>query len=291
MIVVIFKTLLKQTMHLYLQTENYAPWLAPYAYGIVLFGIVFFLFRVYENWYASKFNQPLFRNYWIYKRLSTSQKIILQDNFPFYAKLSKRDKRQFEHRTANFIANKDFVGRDALEITEEMTVLIAALGCMLSFGRRNYTYSLFDFVLVYPAGFYSALNDKYRLAEFNPREKAFVLSWKDFRESLELKSGIYLGIREFMLAMQLEAKLNRDIDSVRFNKQFQNILKLLTDQELKSKLEKSIYFRKGFTNQFEFMGILGEYFFDAPEEFQADFPQLYDSTKKLLNFNFVEYCK
>ncbi len=215
-------------MH-FLKPEAYAPWLAPYAYGVVLLGFAFFLFRVFENLYASSFDKPLYRHYFVYKKLSHSNLRILENEFIFYNKLSEKHKKQFQHRVAQFISEKKFVGRNDLIITEQMKVLIAAVGCMLSFGRKNYSYSLIDFVLIYPAEFFSTVNKNYHKGEFNPREKALVLSWKDFEEGFAISNdNLNVGIHEFMHAMQLEAKRSRDLDSVRFAKQFQNILKQLT---------------------------------------------------------------
>lgn len=116
--------------------------------------------------------------------------------------------------------------------------MIASLACMLSFGRKNYEFALVDYILVYPGEFYSAINDRYHKGEFNPREKALVLSWKDFEEGYQITNDKRnLGIHEFMHAMQLESKSSRDLDSNRFAKQFQNILKRLTHPEIKAKLE------------------------------------------------------
>ncbi len=278
-------------MLFFLSNEVYAPWLAPYAYGIVILGFAFFLFRVFENSYASFFSKPLMRNYFIYKKLSKTQLAILSKEFPFYAKLSDKHKREFEHRVANFIAKKKFIARDSLAITEQMIVLIAAIGCMLSFGRRNYTYSLIEYILVYPKEFYSTVNKNYHKGEFNPRERALVLSWKDFEEGFLISNdNLNVGIHEFMHAMQLEARKSRDIDSARFTKQFQKILKQLTKQEVKDKLNKTEFFRAyAFTNQYEFMAVLAEYFFESPKDFKRIFPDIYDYTKKILNFNFGGY--
>ena len=93
-----------------------------------------------------------------------------------------------------------------------------------------------------------------------------------------------------MHAMQLESKNSADIDSTRFSKQFQNILQRLTEQEVKDKLDATQYFRDyAFTNQYEFMAVLAEYFFESPKDFKSHFPEIYDSTKKLLNFRFAGY--
>ena len=129
------------------------------------------------------------------------------------------------------------------------------------------------------------------MGEFNPKGKALVLSWKDFEEGYDISNdNRNLGIHEFMHAMQLEAKRGSDGDSDRFEKQFQNILKQLSKPEIKDKLIDTRYFRDyAFTNQYEFMAVMAEYFFESPKEFKKLFPELYEYSKKLLNFNFVNY--
>ncbi|MCG2418227.1 zinc-dependent peptidase [Aequorivita sp. F47161] len=272
-------------------SEVYAPWLAPYAYGIVLLGFLLFLFRFFENLYAAQFNKPLFRHYFIYKKLSAVQLSILTTEFNFYNLLTKKQKQQFEHRVAHFISEKRFIGRDNLIVTERMSVLIAAVGCMLSFGRKNYSYSLINVVLIYPDQFFSVINNNYHKGEFNPKEKALVFSWSDFENGFKITNdNLNVGIHEFMHAMQLEAKTSRDLDSLRFSKHFQNILKQLTLQNVKDKIDKTAFFRAyAFSNQYEFMAVLAEYFFESPTEFKSQFPKIYDYTKKLLNFNFAQY--
>ena len=274
-----------------LQPDESISWMAPYAYAIVLLGFGFFLFRVFENWYADYFDRPFYRHLFVFRRLSKPQLQVLAQEIDFFQRLKKSEKRQFEHRVATFIAEKKFVGRDGFQITDRIKVLIASLACMLSFGRKNYEFALVDYILVYPGEFYSAIKDRYHKGEFNPREKALVLSWKDFEEGYQITNDKRnLGIHEFMHAMQLESKSSRDLDSNRFAKQFQNILKRLTHPEIKAKLEDTQFFREyAFTNQYEFMAVLAEYFFEAPQEFQKLFPDLYTATKKMLNFRFAGY--
>jgi Mlc titration factor MtfA (ptsG expression regulator) len=278
-------------MILLLQVDENISWMAPYAYSIVLLGFSFFLYKVFENWYASAYNRPLFRNFFIFRKLSRLQLDILANDFVFYKKLSEKHKKQFEHRVASFISEKKFVGRDGLVVTERMQVLIAAIGCMLSFGRRNYEYALIEFILIYPKEFYSTINDNYHKGEFNPRGRALVLSWKDFEDGYKVTNdNLNLGIHEFMHAMQFEAMQSKDVDASRFVKQFQNILLQLTNIELKEKLDETRYFRAyAFTNQYEFMAVLAEYFIESPKDFKTHFPKLYSHIQKLLNFNFAGY--
>jgi|TARA_R110002110_G_scaffold200241_1_gene410927 Mlc titration factor MtfA (ptsG expression regulator) len=278
-------------MILLVQADENISWMAPYAYSIVLLGFFFFLFRIFENWYASANSKPLFRHYFIFRKLSISQLEILNNEFGFYKKLSEKNKKQFQHRIATFNSEKKFIGRDGLVVTERMQVLIAAVGCMLSFGRKNYEYSLVEFILIYPEEFYSRINDTYHKGEFNPRERALVFSWKDFEDGYKIADDNFnLGVHEFMHAMQLESMRSKDADASRFSKEFQGILLQLTNVELKEKLDETHYFRAyAFTNQYEFMAVLAEYFIESPKDFKIHFPKLYDHTRKLLNFEFAGY--
>ena len=274
-----------------LQSYNDYTWLAPYGYTIVLAGFLFYLFRLVEGFYATTFDKPMFRNYLVYKKLTPSQITILTKDFSFYNSLSNKHRLQFQHRVSSFISDKEFIGRENLQVNERMKLLISAIGCMLSFGRQNYKYALIDHVLIYPGEFYSTVNKDYHKGEFNPKGRALVVSWKDFEEGYQISNdNMNLGIHEFMHAMQLETKQGSDGDSDRFEKQFQNILKQLTKPEIKDRLISTRYFREyAFTNQYEFMSVMAEYFFESPQEFKKQFPELYGYTKKLLNFNFLEY--
>ena len=278
-------------MMLFLQNYNDYTWLAPYGYSIVFAGFSFYLFRLSENFYATTFDKPMFRNYLVYKKLSVTQLSTLTEEFSFYNSLTEKQKLQFQHRVSSFISDKEFIGRENLQVTERMKVLISAIACMLSFGRQNYKFNLIDHILIYPNEFFSAVNNDYHKGEFNPQGKALVISWKDFEEGYQITNdNLNLGIHEFMHAMQLEAKQGSDGDSGRFEKQFQNILKQLTKPEIKDKLISTRYFREyAFTNQYEFMAVLAEYFIESPKEFKKQFPELYSYVKKLLNFNFSDY--
>jgi MtfA peptidase len=270
--------------------EN-VTWLAPYAYTIVFLGFAFFLFRVFENWYSDRYDRPFYRHLWVFRKLKPAQLVILESEFEFYSLLTGKEKLQFQHRVARFISDKKFVSRGPLEVTDRIKLLIASVGCMVAFGRKNYEYNLIEYILIYPEEFYSNLNNSYHKGEFNPRERALVLSWKDFEYGYQITNDkSNLGIHEFMHAIQLESKNSLDIDSNRFSKQFQKILKQLTQEEVRAKLDETKFFRDyAFSNQYEFMAVLAEYFFEAPMELKKEFPDIYDATKKLLNFRFAGY--
>ena len=83
----------------------------------------------------------------------------------------------------------------------------------------------------------------------------------------------------------------RDISSTIFSDSFKELTDLLTNKEqLRKALIKSKYFRQyAYTNQFEFLAVVIETFIESPEEFKSHFPEVYDKTKQMLNFDFAGY--
>lgn len=270
------------------QTGEYT-WLVFIGIGLTICWMLYILFRIMETKYAQRTNKLLYRDMFLFRTLSRKQKEFLSKNFSFYTSLNQRQKRRFEHRVATFIKQKEFIGRDGFVVTQEVKLLIAAVGCMLTFGRKHYAYNLIENILIYPEPFYSAINESYHKGEFNPRQKALVLSWPDFEHGYRITDdNLNLGIHEFMHALQLDARHSTDLDALRFEKQFRLIFDRLKDKDLRDRLDEVKYFRAyAFTNQYEFMAVLAEYFFESPVDFKTHFPKVYAHTKVLLNFDFA----
>lgn len=277
-------------IYLSFKPEPFAPWLAPYLLAFVVLGILLYVFRIFESWYVKRHNKPLYKHLWVYKKLTQNQLGLLKNEFPFYQNLSKKQQRQFQHRLSNFLSKKEFLGREGFGITEHIKVLIGAQACMLSFGRKNYSYKLIDYIIVFPDVFSSGLSES-RKVEFNPKEKALALSWNHFvaGQKLNLPEKRNLLVFQFMQALHLEARVNNDNDSNRLENQFQNILRHLTEPGVKEELESGILKYHPFSNEFEFLGVLAEIFFEAPKVFQLESPMLFEHVKHLLGFDFEHY--
>jgi Mlc titration factor MtfA (ptsG expression regulator) len=224
--------------------------------------------------------------------MSSNQKSILKNNFNFYNTLAQKEKKQFEHRTVKFIEDKTFIGRDKLIINDEIKVLISATAVMLTFGFRDFYIGLIDKIFVYPQSFYSKTNDDYHKGEFNPKLKSLVLSWEDFKLGYNIgDDNLNLGIHEFAHAIHLNSIKERDVSSTIFKDSFTELTTLLSNNKsLRDKLVASRYFREyAYTNQFEFLAVLIEYFFETPNEFKSQFPIIYSKVKQMLNFNYANY--
>lgn len=246
-----------------------------------------------ELGYVMKHKKP----YYVYfpfflKRLKAQQLSILKNRFSFYNKLSPKHQRYFEHRVASFMNDKQFIGREGLQVTDEMKVLVSATAVMLTFGFRDFYIGLLSRVFIYPGEFYSTINDAYHKGEFNPKLETLVLSWKDFVSGFETNEDkINLGIHEFAHAIHLNSIKENDVSSTIFSDSFKEITELLSNREdLRKSLLNSNYFRAyAYTDKYEFLAVIIESFIEKPQEFRAQFPDIYTKTKQMLNFNFAGY--
>lgn len=257
----------------------------------VLFGTLFLLlliFRVVEPAYVLLFNKPLYIHWYpIARKLTPSQKYILEQEFAFYRKLSIKRKQFFEHRVAAFIAKYNFVGKGGFVVTDQVRILISATFVMLTFGMRHYLINIFDRIIVYPESYFSTINQEYHKGEFNPRMKALVFSWKDFQEGFQFENdNLNLGLHEFAHALYFHGLKGRDQSSIVFSDAYGEIKEYLVQPNILNNLVASNYFRiYAYTNQVEFLAVVLEHFFETPQIFKKEFPELYENVRVMINFD------
>ena len=261
----------------------------------VLFGTLFLLlliFKVVEPAYVLLYNKPLYIHWYpFYKKLRSSQRQILINDFPFYNRLSPKRKMYFEHRVMEFIANYQFTGKEIF-ITEDMQILIAGTYVMLTFGMRNYLIRLFDRIIIYPSSYFSTVNQAYHKGEFNPKMKAIVFSWEDFLIGHSASNdNINLGLHEFSHVLHFHCLKSNDPSAIIFFDEFKEVIKYYTDPNLNAILTQKGYFRLyAYGNQFEFLSVILEHLFETPHVFKTTHPELYTHTAAMINFN-EEYFK
>ncbi|PQJ14322.1 hypothetical protein BST93_12450 [Nonlabens tegetincola] len=256
--------------------EKSSEWLAPYVLGALGLLIVLFFAQLILIKLQRKKDFIWYRQMFVYKKLPLSRKRILE-NYPFYKRLSSKYQKQFEHRVAHFISQKNFKNRYGESVTDEQFVLPACVACELTFGRRQYTYGMLDTLLFFPEPFTSPTNNALHKGEYNPSARVLAMSWPDFLHGMaDSNDNLHLGLHEFCHVLHFESEHSTNVDAQRFHKQHQLILRRLMDPEVKKRLDNTAFFREyAFTNQYEFMAVLTEYFIESPKQFKSNFPILF----------------
>ena len=251
------------------------------------------VYKFAEQSYAEAKRKPFVLNFIIFKRnINKSQLSILKKEFTFYNKLSSKNQRIFNHRISVFMDDKNFIARDGLTINEEIKVLISATAVMLTFGFKNYKLPIIKTILVYPESFYSKQNKQFHKGEMNPKLGVIALSWKDFKHGFDVDNdNLNLGIHEFGHAIHFNSYKNNDVSALIFRDGFKDLKSYLKSNEAKRReLIQTKYFREyAYSNEFEFVAVLIECFFETPIEFKTSFPRIYNYVKLMLNFNFARY--
>lgn len=283
-------------MQLFLLIERYGSgekFILGLLFAALAYMLLHYTIKMIEMVFVIKKRKPLYFHFHpILKKLDDRQKSILNSDFAFYKKLTKNQKKYFEHRLASFIKDKHFISRKNFQITDEVKVLISATAVMLTFGFRDFYIGLISKIVVYPNTFYSAINKKNHKGEFNPKLKTVVFSWEDFKYGYDISNdNLNLGIHEFAHAIHLNCLKERDVSSTLFSDSFRELAELLSNDELlKSNLIASKYFRNyAYNNKFEFIAVIIEAFIETPTEFKSQFPEIYYKTRQMLNFNFAGY--
>ncbi|WP_281336507.1 zinc-dependent peptidase [Flavobacterium eburneipallidum] len=250
-----------------------------------LFGFLFLLviiFRIVEPAYILIFNKPLYLYFYLIpKKLTSHQKQILEKEFPFYKKLPSKKKIYFEHRVKSFITQYKFIGKEELVITDEIKITIAGTYIQLTFGMRDYLIGLFKTIVVYPKVYYSNANQNYHKGEFNPRLKAIIFSWEDFLLGHATKNdNINLGFHEFSHVLHLHCLKSNEPSAIIFYDGLNKIAQYFNDENLRN----IGYFREyAFENQFEFLAVVFENFFETPQTLKTTYPELYAQLVLMIN--------
>lgn len=256
---------------------------------LLLILVLFFkiIFSLSEYNYGLSSNKPFYvHSYFKIKSLPANQFYVLSSQFEFYNLLSDKEKKYFEHRVVNFIEKYEFIGKEGFLITDEVKVLIASTAVMLTFGMRHYLFDVIERIVVYPNEYFSTTTEEYFKGEFNPRMKTVVFSWKDFKNGYELTSdNLNLGIHEFTHVLNFHGLKSEDASALIFTRMFKQINEDVNEPNNRQKLIESNYFRVyAYTNPFEFLAVIIEHFFESPDLFKQEFPELFDKVSKMLNF-------
>lgn len=146
---------------------------------------------------------------------------------------------------------------------------------------------IFEVIIIYP-DIYESRSGDYHKGEFNPGARAVVFAWDYFLKGLEFDNdNINLGLHEFAHVLHLDsvAKSRPGASGVIYSDTFDILLDYLDQPGVKDNIIALGYFRNyAYTNNHEFIAVVLEYFFETPQQFKQQLPQLYAMLSKMINY-------
>lgn len=223
--------------------------------------------------------------------LPKNYKDLLAGNVHYYNRLDEKNRIRFEEKIKEFLG---YVRIDGIDTTiEDLDKLLVASSAVIPiFGYDKWKYYNLKNVLLYPASFNK---DKFLASGYEkntlgmigngPMQRVMILSKPALhygfqREPVKENTGIH----EFVHLLDKEdgevdglpeALLNRKYNSRWLELVNRNIVTIL------SGLSDINYY--GATNRAEFFAVASEYFFNCPQIFKENHPDLFDLMCKIFN--------
>ncbi len=208
---------------------------------------------------------------------------LLNDYVMFYANLGEEGKKKFEDRCKSFLSAVKITGANA-EVEDLDRVLIGAGAVIPVFSIPDWEYINLREVLVYPGNFNMDFDQhgKDRLISgmvgTGYMQNVMIISKWELRQGfINSKSNRNTVIHEFV---HLIDKMDGSLDGVpelllerKYVAQWQQLIQLTMEQIRRGESDIDIY---GATSPVEFFAVVSEYFFEQPETFRFNHPELHE---------------
>ena len=210
---------------------------------------------------------------------------VIKHHLVYYNHLSETGKHRFINRCVLIKQSLRFQGREGFTITDEVRILLSACLTQLTYGFQRADLPFMKGVIVFPEVFYSRMADSWVKGLAMGNGTVFI-SWADFIKGYENNSDTYnLGLHEFahMLNMQADESFYAD---KRISEYYQSWRELSHPSFLKLRNQEEDFFRAyGGTNTSEFFSVCVEHFFEVPQDFEKELPELFYHLCYLLKQN------
>ncbi|MCD8487216.1 MAG: zinc-dependent peptidase [Desertifilum sp.] len=265
---------------------------------LAIISIVLFIFGfpILKKWQRQRIKQRHFPPLW---------QAIIENNVPIYLALDPQERRRLQGHIQVFLAEKQFIGCQGLQVTLEMKVTIAAVACLLLLNERGTYFPKLQSILIYPNTYFVkeiTSNDGYvveetqvaRLGESWNRDQ-LVLSWEQVqRDTQNWKDGHNVILHEFAHQLDQEDGRAEGVPILLKKSDYQLWSKVMLReyQNLCLKVEKGMkttldYY--GATNPAEFFAVATETFFEKPRQLRKKHPELYEQLQRYYQLDPVQW--
>ncbi len=225
-------------------------------------------------------------------------KSILQDKVSFYRKLEIDNKKLFEQKVRNFLAECRITGVDTI-INDTDRLLVAASAVIPIFEFPDWHYHGLKEVLLYPGSF----NQKFETANTDQNisgmvgwgfmNHTMVLSKPALHQGFENEAGKEnVGIHEFVHLLDKTDGAVDGIPEILMEKQYAIPWMILIHDEMNRINQHHSDINPYATfNEAEFFSVASEYFFKQPQLLAKKHPDLYNALELIFHKNTADQKK
>ena len=228
------------------------------------------------------------------KRAPSSLVDVLNRNVSIYSLLPDALRDELHGHINVFLKEKDFIGCDGLEISDEIRFTIAALACVLLLNRQTDYFPGFSSILIYPES-YDATNVSFdghleirrttRRAGESWYRGPVVLSWKDvLHGASDAGDGYNVVLHEFAHKLDEENDGANGLPILRDRAHYESWAEVLGREyeSLESRVARGrnrVLDAYGLTSPSEFFAVATESFFEKPAAMRDRIPDLYEQLR------------
>ncbi|MCB0503458.1 MAG: zinc-dependent peptidase [Bacteroidetes bacterium] len=215
---------------------------------------------------------------------------FLEENIDFYQKLDNTGRKRFEYKISEFLGNVMITGIKT-DVQDTDRLLVAASAVIPIFNFPKWQYKNLKEVLLYPShfGYNFALEGDDRsvlgMVGNGYMEGKMILSRPSLIHGFKNeKDKNNTAIHEFIHLIDKADGVIDGIPSLLLEKQYVIPWLQLMEAEIKKIHEgKSDLKPYGGTNRMEFFAVLGEYFFEHPQQLEKKHPELFDLLTRIFD--------
>ena len=215
---------------------------------------------------------------------------LLRDRVAFYRRLPPDQRSVFEVRVQQFLAEVTITGVDC-EINESDRLLVAASAVIPVFGFPNWRYPNLNEVLLYRGAF----NHDYQtdgeetnvlgMVGSGAMNRMMILSLSELRLGFRQQRGRKnVGIHEFVHLLDAsDGAVDGVPERLLEHGYIQPWLQRMHQEMREIRQDESDIDDYALTNEGEFLSVAAEYFFQRPEKFARQHPELYACLREIFD--------
>ena len=268
---------------------------------IILFTLVFSIGLI---WYLRKHVRRVRREKLFKTPLEASRIATLEKYVTIYTKLPQSLREELHGHINIFLDEKTFIGREGIEITDEISVVVAGNACLLLLQGNKRRFTGFSSILIYPNTYIAhEVQHDGLLSTEQPSTRAgeswvrgpIVLSWGDIRSgSINAEDGHNVVIHEFAHKLDEQSGHMNGLPVLKNESRHKEWNKVLSEEydalhERAKRGGNKVLDEYGTVSPAEFFAVASESFFEKPVQMKKRLPELYKQLQTFYNIDPVSW--